>query len=160
MLKRVIAGALSAVICTSAILSSGNSCVTSIDPDSKNNESIDRVSNLDFESSNSLGNFITHAAEQDQTVKQLSNPGVGEGEYMVTGLDYDQATGKMAVTSTQPFDSKFIISFVDEESGELFISVEGIAEAGRLKRTEASVDTSKLGEFFLIKVQLFETGMK
>lgn len=115
MLKRLVAGALSALICTSAILSSGNKFITSIAPDGKNDSKIDNASNLDFESSNSLGNFITHAAEEDQTVKKLANSDVGEGEYMVTGLDFDPDTGKLAVTSTQAKDSKFVITFVNDE---------------------------------------------
>ena len=156
MLKKVIAGVLSAVVCTSTLLSNGNPFITNVYPDSKNDTSTDHVSNLGFESSNSLGNFITHAAEEDQTVKKLANTDVGENEYMVTGLDYDPATGKIAVTSTQPCDCKLLVSFIDENSNELFASIEGNVEAGRLKHTEVSVDTSKLGDYFVIKAQLFD----
>ncbi len=149
MLKKLIAGALSASLLVSAAVSGNlNSLVT------EKNTPSDRTvqkSELSVEGSNSLGKMIgdAYSDQNADNIKPLS-ASFSEKRFEITDLNFDLDTGIVTVNSTQDMDCELIVSFIDDDNAADTIDIKTPLLKGENVLTELSVDTNRLPEFFNI----------
>lgn len=149
MLKKLIAGALSASLLVSAAVSGNlNSLVT------EKNTPSDRTiqkSELSVEGSNSLGKMIgdAYSNQNADNIKPLS-ASFSEKRFEITDLNFDLDTGIVTVNSTQDMDCELIVSFIDDDNAADTIDIKTPLLKGENVLTELSVDTNRLPEFFNI----------
>ena len=136
MLKKLIAGALSASLLVSAAVSGNlNSLVT------EKNTPSDRTiqkSELSVEGSNSLGKMIgdAYSDQNADNIKPLS-ASFSEKRFEITDLNFD-----------------LIVSFIDDDNAADTIDIKTPLLKGENVLTKLSVDTNRLPEFFNICVVL------
>ncbi|WP_207637728.1 leucine-rich repeat domain-containing protein, partial [Ruminococcus flavefaciens] len=153
--NRLIAGVLSAVMCTSAVLP--NQALNNAGHEANAATEKDRPisSDYDIKSTNSLGNFFKHAAAKEDVQNPLAENACNS-QFQITALEFDNETGKVSTASTQQTEAKIVVSFINDETSENIFSVETAVSAGELINSELKADTSKLPQYYLVKAQLFD----
>ncbi|WP_037272814.1 leucine-rich repeat domain-containing protein, partial [Ruminococcus flavefaciens] len=153
--NRLIAGVLSAVMCTSAVLPNqafnnagreANAATTKEKPIS---------GDFDIKSTNSLGNLLKQAAAKDEAQNPLAEKACNS-QFQITALEFDSETGTVRVSSPQHTEAKIVVSFINDETSENVLSVETTVEAGELVNSELKIDASKLPQYYIVKAQLFD----
>ena len=155
MLKKLIAGALSASLLVSAAVSGNlNSLVT------EKNTPSDRTvqkSELSVEGSNSLGKMIGDAySEKEAEGIQPLSTSFSEKVFEVSDLNFDLNTGKITVYSSQSLDCEILVSFIDEDNKSNKIDLKSKSSKGCNVLTELSVDVNELPEFFNVRAVLVD----
>uniref|UniRef100_UPI00048CE0F0 leucine-rich repeat domain-containing protein n=1 Tax=Ruminococcus flavefaciens TaxID=1265 RepID=UPI00048CE0F0 len=153
--NRLIAGVLSAVMCTSAVLP--NQALNNAGQEANAATTKGKPAAADYEvkSTNSLGNFFQNAAAKEDVQNPLTENACNS-QFQITSLEFDSETGTVRVASTQQTEAKIVVSFVNDETSENVFSVETTVEAGKLINSELKADASKLPQYYLVKAQLFD----
>ncbi len=159
MLKRLIAGILSASLCTSAFsassaVMSGNtaSCPESSGTDSK--------SEYDIHASNSLGRYIADYAKEHD-LQMMSDTETSAEYFEITAFDLDRDTGNFSVSSSQTRNCILQFDFFDDSAKTLVRSEKINVPAGKFVNTDGIIDANGLPEFYFIKAYLTdENGLR
>ena len=154
MLKRLISGTLSAVMCVSAILADHPISRSGVPKSSTDSSSKQQNDDIGMQGVNSFGKFIANAADEDEGPS--FGAALSSNDYSITSLEFDPASGVVSIASTQPDSVKVIVSFIDDETAENAFSLESKIEAGDHINTELKADISRLPEYYIIKAQLFD----
>lgn len=153
MIKRLISGALSLLICSSMFTSEGiGQKPKSAIPQADNPVSSD----MDYKisSTNSLGNYISDAMNSQNTLNaSASNVQVNEG-YAINNLGFDNQTGEVIVKSTQPQNCTILVTILEEETNKKACEVKSEVEKGENIITTAKIDISLLPQYYIVKVEL------
>ncbi|SHM80525.1 leucine-rich repeat domain-containing protein, partial [Ruminococcus flavefaciens] len=153
--NRLIAGLLSAVMCTTAVMPNQASESAGREANAANEKDKPFSNEFDIKATNSLGNFLNKEAEK----KNVQNPlkqDYDVSQFQITSLEFDSETGIVRVASTQPTEAKIVVSFINDETNENAFSVETSVGAGKLVNSEIKADTSKLPQYYIVKAQLFD----
>ena len=151
MLKRLISGTLSAIICMTSIVPNHLSNYVRREAKAITKE----VGDYDIKATNSLGNYIKGMSAKNDITSSLTQ-GFDSSRFQITSLEFDCETGVVQIASTQPSEAKIVVSFINDETSENILSFETNVEAGQLINSEVKVDSSKLPQYYLVKAQLFD----
>ena len=153
MIKRLISGALSLLICSSMFTSEGiGQKPKSVAPQADNPVNSD----MDYKISttNSLGNYISDAMNSQNTLSaSASNVQVNDG-YAINNLGFDNQTGEVVVKSTQPQNCTVLVTILEEETNKKACEVKAEVEKGENIITTAKIDISLLPQYYIVKVEL------
>ncbi len=154
-LKRLIAGTISAVMCTSSVMS--NVALSHAGREAQTAAQNGKAVSGDYEvkSANSLGKLINQAAAEEDVQNPLAD-NICNSQFQITSLEFDVETGTVRVASTQQTEARIVVSFINDETSENIFSVETTVEAGKLVNSELKADVSKLPQYYLVKAQLFD----
>ncbi|HRU96645.1 MAG TPA: leucine-rich repeat protein [Ruminococcus sp.] len=158
MLKKLIAGALSASLLVSAAVSGNlNSLVT------EKNTPSDRTiqkSEVSVEGSNSLGKYIGDIASDrvNDSIRPLSNNS-SDLIFAIGNVEFDNKTGKIKIVSDQSIDCNILISFIDDDSDDK-IDLKLPVKKGRSVVSETETDINALPEYYIIRVILTDKSGK
>ncbi|WP_295090691.1 leucine-rich repeat protein [Ruminococcus sp.] len=156
MLKKITAVVLSLAMCATAVLSGCGE--KSAAPQKKvQNVSLKTADNdYKLQTSNSLGDYIADVAQNNETsMKNLKNI-YSDVEFAVTDLEFDSESGTISLVSNQPEACRAVVSFKDEDSGDVALTAELFVETGCYVTTVGNADVSQLPEFYIISAQLFD----
>ncbi|WP_037271464.1 leucine-rich repeat domain-containing protein, partial [Ruminococcus flavefaciens] len=156
MFKRLIAGTLSAIICTTAVLPNHLSNYVGREAKAATKEASNISGDYDIRSTNSLGTFFKHAAAEEEVQNPLAENACNS-QFQITSLEFDIETGTVRIASTQQTEAKIVVSFINDETSENVLSVETTVSEGELVNSELKADASKLPQYYLVKAQLFDT---
>ncbi len=157
MFKKIAAGAMSAVLCASALLSDSpigsrrTSQVGEQAPAATQSDSSEGLSG-----SNSFAKYLQHQTEQKdpQPAGKNMQAAAAETVYSVTNLEFDAGTGLVRVVSSQTYAQKLVVSFIDEDNPANVYRLEQEVEPGEYIFTELNADRSRIPEFFTVTAQL------
>lgn len=153
MFKKVIAGIMSAVLCTTALLSDApaRSTVQEAGSPPEAAQQQEGVSGT-----NSLAKYLQQKQTPDTrpVSEQLQAQAAAEPTYSVTNLEFDRETGLVRVMSSQNYAQKLVVLFVDEDDPSNVYRLETTVAAGELVLTELTADCSKLPDFFTVTAYL------
>ena len=153
MFKKVIAGALSTVICCSTILSDGFSGLKAATPSSQ--DPLASVTDVSLKGTNSFGSYIADsAAMHNINTDATLYASAAEAMFQIGNLGFGPQTGDIAVSSTQTAPCSVVISFLDDKTGEVVYEVTANAAVGNNVTTCAKADLSKLPDFYVIEAKL------
>ncbi|SHM50350.1 leucine-rich repeat domain-containing protein, partial [Ruminococcus flavefaciens] len=152
--NRLIAGLLSAVMCTTAVMPNQVSDSAGREANAASGKEKAGSGDYDIKSTNSLGNFLAGEAAQKNVSDPLAESS-DASQFQITSLEFDSETGMVQIASNQSTDAKIVVSFVDDETSECVLSVETSVEAGKLVNSEVKADISKLPKYYAVKAQLF-----
>lgn len=116
MIKRLISGALSLLICSSMFTSEGiGQKPKSAAPQADNPVNSD----MDYKISatNSLGNYINELVEQQDNINPLAVIANKEEKYSIVTMEFDAENREITLKSTQTYDCKAVVVFSDELNG-------------------------------------------
>ena len=154
LFKKVIAGIMSAVLCTTVLLSDApigsRTAVqeSGTPPEAQQQEGVSGT--------NSFGKYLQQKQNPDDrpAAKQLQAQAAAAPTYSVTNLEFDRETGLVRVMSSQNYDEKLVVLFVDEDDPSNVYRLETTVAAGELVLTELTADISKLPAFFTVTAYL------
>ncbi len=155
MMRKAIAGVLSAVMCASAMLSGvpSGSRNTAQEGEPGPAASQDAQTNPGLTGSNSLARYLAkQGAEQaaSQPAAQPLKASAADAVYAVTNLDFDRETGMIRVTSTQSEAAKLLVSFIDEDNPANVYSAAYDVPAGEYVHSTFTADTAQLPAYFTV----------
>lgn len=155
MFKKAIAGAMSAVLCASALLSGGipDSRLTAVSPESADTAA-QEPSGEGLAGSNSLTRYLAQQPVDNRAAAQPLKASAADVFFAVTGLDFDAETGLIRAVSSQSEDCRLLVMFADEDAPANVYKVEFSVSAGEYVTTEGSADLSRLPEFYTVTAQL------
>ena len=116
MFKRVIAGVLSAVLCTSALLY--DMPLSSREPQTVPHEPPSAVLDALTEGpagSNAFARYLTQKQADNPSAAQSLKADAAESRFAVEDLEFDAETGLICAVTTQSEDCKLIVSFTDQD---------------------------------------------
>ena len=158
-MKKFIAGVLSAVMCTSVVLSEADSFSTR-KPESAAGQTASGQDDS-LQGKNSFADYIARKASDPanrsgQQAVPLSQPApqTQPQTFAVTYVDFNNQTGDIIAASTQSTDCKLLISFTNQDDPSDVYTVEAAVKAGESVITELKADLSRIPEFYIIKGQL------
>ncbi|WP_037272792.1 leucine-rich repeat domain-containing protein, partial [Ruminococcus flavefaciens] len=154
-LKRIIAGTISAVMCTSTVMPHAALSHAGCEAQTATEKTRPISSDYDIKSTNSLGTFFKHAAAEEEVQNPLAENACNS-QFQITSLEFDIETGTVRIASTQQTEAKIVVSFINDETSENVLSVETSVSAGELVNSELKTDASKLPRYYLVKAQLFD----
>ncbi|MBR3448700.1 MAG: leucine-rich repeat protein [Oscillospiraceae bacterium] len=159
MMRKAIAGVLSAVMCASAMLSGvpSGSRNTAQEGEPGPAASQDAQTNPGLTGSNSLARYLAkQGAEQaaSQPAAQPLKASAADAVYAVTNLDFDRETGMIRVTSTQSEAAKLLVSFIDEDNPANVYSAAYDVPAGEYVHSTFTADTAQLPAYFTVSARL------
>ena len=156
MMKKFIAGALSAVMCASALLSEAPYSSRQTVPETGDAPAAEQGLDSGVSGSNSFARYIQQqgAAQNHPSAKPLRAAAASEPVYEVTNLEFDRETGLVRVISSQTYAQKLVVTFTDEDDPSNCFRLEATAEAGEFVLTELTADLSVLPDFFTVSAQL------
>ncbi|MCR4759959.1 MAG: leucine-rich repeat domain-containing protein, partial [Oscillospiraceae bacterium] len=159
MMKKFIAGVLSAVMCTSVVLSEADSFSTR-SPETAAGQTADN-GDSGLQGKNSLSDYIAQKAanpenRSGQQAVPLSQSASQSQEqvYAVTFVDFNSETGDILAASTQSAACRLLVSFINQDDPSDVYTVEADVKAGESVMTELTADLSRIPEFYTIKAQL------
>ena len=155
MLKKLIAGTLSILICSSAVTSTNVVDLINNNTKQDSSNSVSNENDYKLQSSNSLGNYITAMAEANNTGGSNESDN-SEKNFTISNLDFDDKTGKILIQSTQTSDCKAVVSFIDDITCESVLEKVVNVNEGNSTISEETVNTLSLPEFYLVKAQLID----
>lgn len=153
MFKKAIAGVLSAVLCTSALLSGGFpvSRQTASEPA---DTAVQEPSGEGLRGSNSLARYLSQQPAENQAAAQPLKASAMEGVFAVTGLDFDAETGLISAVTSQSEDCRLLVMFADEDQPTNVYQVEFSVREGSYVTTEGSADLSRVPAYYTLTAQL------
>uniref|UniRef100_UPI0025D95B84 leucine-rich repeat domain-containing protein n=1 Tax=Ruminococcus sp. TaxID=41978 RepID=UPI0025D95B84 len=153
--NRLIAGLLSAVMCTTAVMPNQASNNAGREANAASGKEKAGSSDYDIKSTNSLGNFLKDVAAKNDVSNPLDE-NVNSSQFQITCLEFDNETGIVRVASNQPTEARIVVSFINDETNENAFSVETTVKEGKLVGSEIKVDASQLPQYYVVKAQLFD----
>ena len=156
MFKKVIAGALSTVICCSTILSDGFSGLKAATPSAPPSTALQDESDVRLEGSNSLSSYLAESATAHNTNASANFPvsAATEETFSIGNMGFDPESGEIVLSTTQTSVCKAVIEFIDESTGKTALTVETILQKGESVMTLARADVSKLPAYYTIAARL------
>ncbi|MBR3446742.1 MAG: leucine-rich repeat protein [Oscillospiraceae bacterium] len=160
MVKKTIAGVLSAVMCATTLLYDApfSSRNTAQEEEQLPAASTGVQEEMGLTGSNSLARYLARqGTEQAAEAKPTAQPlkaAAADAVYAVTNLDFDRETGIVQVTSTQSEAATLRASFIDEDSPANVYTVDYGVPAGEYVHSTFSADPAQLPEYFTVSVQL------
>ena len=160
MVKKAIAGVLSAVMCATTLLYDApfGSRNTAQEGEQAPAASTGVQEKMGLTGSNSLSRYLARqGTEQAAEAKHAAQPlkaAAADAVYAVTNLDFDRETGIIQVTSTQSEAATLRASFIDEDSPANVYTVDFGVPAGEYVHSTFSADPAQLPEYFTVSVQL------
>ena len=154
ILKKLIAGTLSILICSSAVTSTNVVDLINNNTKQGSSNSVSNENDYELKSSNSLGNYITAMAEANNNGSSESDN--SEKNFTISNLDFDDKTGKILIQSTQTSNCKAVVSFIDDITCKNVLEKVIDVNEGNSTISEATVNTLSLPEFYLVKAQLVD----
>ena len=154
ILKKLIAGTLSILICSSAVTSTNVVDLINNNTKQGSSNSVSNENDYELKSSNSLGNYITAIAEANNNGSSESDN--SEKNFTISNLDFDDNTGKILIQSTQTSNCKAVVSFIDDITCKNVLEKVIDVNEGNSTISEATVNTLSLPEFYLVKAQLVD----
>ena len=156
MFKKVIAGALSTVICCSTILSDGFSGLKAATPSAPPSTALQDESDVRLEGSNSLSSYLAESATAHNTNASANFPvsAATEETFSIGNMGFDPESGEIVLSTTQTSVCKAVIEFIDESTGKTALTVETKLQKGESVMTLARADVSKLPAYYTIAARL------
>ena len=155
MIKKILASTLSVLFVASSFITGNNNYV--IECDKRQSDAIlnDGKNQYDLQATNSLGNYITQSAKDNNInpdIKPLSNN--NNETFNITNLGFDAESGIIVATSTQTQNCTIVFSFIDEDTKQIIQEVKRNIEQGEYVLTEAKADIASLSQYYTVQAQL------
>ncbi len=154
MLKRIIAGMLSASLVLSAVVTGKLDPLVAeqTQPSAKNSLNNQGCT---VEGKNSLGKMIGEAySEQQNTGITPLSASASELTFEIADVILDRDAGKITVCSTQSLECDILISIIDDDNKDHVIKFSRTVDAGADVTTEIDFVAAELPEFFNVRAVL------
>ena len=156
-MKKMIAGVLSAVLCTTAMLSGSLAPVSKKAADSGGTASKQSRPD-DLQGENALTRYLVQHTQDADTRMQPIKAAAADAVYGIGNLDFDAETGTVRVTTTQTLGCKIAVTFTNDDDPSQTYKLEQHVAAGEYVSTEIAADKSRIPAYFKLSAQLVNTA--
>ncbi len=152
--KKVTAAVLAALMCSTSISYEGL-WKRQVQETKEKELVVNSAENIKMEATNSLGSYITQVTQKQESEQQkMFNNAIAKDEFTIVAMNFDVATGVVAVKTTQAAECTLRIRFINDEDGKEFVKLETKLQRGKETIFKSELDVNSLPEYFQIEASI------